>query len=335
MAAQVGSPALADASGNFYFAGLTVNAVDPNGNLRWKYPLGKNLDMGTETVYASRMLLSPDGGLYVSASDGFLHVINSADGKGRFKKELATSQSYRAPLLTAGIGDTFFLWAGTSNTGSAPYDAVTGQAFAAPTVDGKPVTIFGATFDGLLADSAEIIGDRSELHTHFLNPCMEVVWSLPKASGSWYVALVRHDNTLVVANYPGNWVADQAFAYLYSAEGKALLGPKPLQGYLTAAGADGTLYSVNCSASPSTASVLTLHAYSSQLDEDWSLDLGAGCNMNAATLAGDGVMYITRGTQGERIELVALQTRSPGLAKSPKPTSGGMNNRRTGWLSAP
>lgn len=75
----------------------------------------------------------------------------------------------------------------------------------------------------------------------------------------------------------------------------------------------------------------TLLAYSWNLEKLWSLDLGQGCSQAGGVLGDDGVLYFARQLDAG-IQVVAVQTQSPGLAQTAMPIWWYYNNRHTGWL---
>ena len=95
-----------------------------------------------------------------------------------------------------------------------------------------------------------------------------------------------------------------------------------------ALGADGAVYTLACLADTGAA---TLYAYGANLTSAWSLDLGAPCSTGAVVLADDGTLYAAR-RRGGGVEVIAVQTASPGLADTAWPAEH-HDNRRTGWLS--
>jgi hypothetical protein len=121
--------------------------------------------------------------------------------------------------------------------------------------------------------------------------------------------------------------------YRYGADGTVLQGPVAGQGEPFVAGADGTIYTVNCASSSPKANELI--AYTVDLQELWRLDLGVSnpCPAGNGVLDDDGVLYLVRGISGTNgAEVVAIQTQSPGLAESSWPSLR-HDNRGTMWLA--
>jgi hypothetical protein len=78
-----------------------------------------------------------------------------------------------------------------------------------------------------------------------------------------------------------------------------------------------------------------LIAYTSDLEEMWRLNLGKpdNCPIGNGVLDEDGVLYLARALSGgdENVEILAIQTQSPGLAESSWPSLR-HDNRGTMWL---
>ena len=108
------------------------------------------------------------------------------------------------------------------------------------------------------------------------------------------------------------------------------------QGGTIAVGQDGTLYAVSCMYSNPPEN--RLYAYSPELDELWHLDLGKNvyCPFGNGVLDDDGVLYFAIPSESNvGTDVVAIQTKSPGLARSAWPMIR-HDNRGTMWLvSAP
>jgi hypothetical protein len=76
---------------------------------------------------------------------------------------------------------------------------------------------------------------------------------------------------------------------------------------------------------------MSLVAYSSELTESWRIELGKPCTYSGTVLADDGVLYVAREV-ADGIEVIAVQTASPGLAPTAWPARR-HDNRQTGWLA--
>ena len=124
---------------------------------------------------------------------------------------------------------------------------------------------------------------------------------------------------------------------LFDMNGNTITGPVAAEGRPLVAGADGTIYTVGCQASQQVGTPATnwILAYSSDLAELWRFDLGGGSCLGmtgSVVLDEDGVMYLMRSSPNTSgTQVMAIQTRSPGLADSSWP-SWRHDNRGTAWL---
>jgi hypothetical protein len=101
----------------------------------------------------------------------------------------------------------------------------------------------------------------------------------------------------------------------------------PSFGPVVAVGADDTVYTTNCSDSFPVR--MELVAYNQFLAEKWRLAIGGNCAATNFLITDDGLLYFAR--PAVNIELVAVQTPSPGLARTAWPSSR-HDNRATSWL---
>jgi hypothetical protein len=224
--------------------------------------------------------------------------------------------------VSSGIGDTFFVE-------SQPYRTVDGGRSDAPVIEGAIVPVGHSTYSGLLAGRLVDVQAELKWRSYLLDKCGELLWGFPK-DGSWLVSLVGFDETLLVGNVDGG----SKSAYLYSVTGERLKGPVVMPGMPTTLGADGTYYVTECSATTDSLSEMTIRAYSPDVAPLWSLELGRPCIYSPLVLADDGVLYVAREhTDGveDGIEVLAIQTRSPGVAPTAWPTRQ-HDNRATFWL---
>jgi hypothetical protein len=327
---QLSSAPVADAQGNVFVVNTSAYSFDSSGQVRWKVPLGGNLDTTHETTYTNRALLSPDGYLVFAASDGFLYALKASDGMQRWRRSIGLNPQKQAWTVTLGVGDTVFV-------GATPYALTSGEPGKDASVSDHSVPVRYASYDGLIASDFQPVGDTREERSYSLDFCLKSRWAPPNTGGSWHAGVVLPDNVTAFTLYPtGAVVGSPAEGYLYSAAGQVLVGPKPMRGVLSAAGADGTIYSLECSSPDQAAADLGVFAYSPTMEPKWTLNIGPGCMQQSATLADDGVLYVLHpvATNILELELVAIQTGSPGLIRSAMPTLQ-FDNRRTGWLGSP
>ncbi len=311
-----GSGPVADRQGNFYFVTKRASLIRPDGAALWYHNLGPNISPSLETTTSSNLLLDPQGTLYFSASDGYLYALAST-GLEKWKVKVGLGQLNWGPTLWAGVGDTILM--------EGPNRRIAdGAPVEDPVLDSHAMNVSFAVPVGLVAG----FHDGTIYRSHLFDRCGKLLWAFYKSDPkSWYPGMLDHDGRyLVMASVP------PAFSYYYySASGEKLLGPKEAAGGARALGADGTIYATRCTEAGLDA-VLDLFAYSPALDLVWSMSLPGACHDRISiVLADDGVLYLTRPKLKET-EVIAIQTRSPGLAATGF-AKYGYNNRQTGWLA--
>ncbi|MBI5481637.1 MAG: PQQ-binding-like beta-propeller repeat protein [Deltaproteobacteria bacterium] len=315
---QLGGGVLADSSGNFIFTTSRVFSVTPDGGVRWSLALGTNLARPQTTTSTSTFpLLTPGGVLLFAATDGQLRAVHVDDGGVLWSRSIGLSVTGRSQGLNEGIGDTFFV-------GATAWDVQSGVAVGtAPGARDAGLAPYACSYDGLCAGRYEIgTSGLWELRTAFLDFCGQFRWSTPTVG----------TRPLLFSNASGDLLGlgpTPAQAGWLSVDSGVVLKSGTIAGSPQALGADGTLYTVECSSTDWSTADLTVHAYDADLNERWSRVLGAPCRWVAPALGDDGVMYLAR--QGSlSIRVTALQTNSPGMAPTATATHM-VNNRRTGW----
>lgn len=302
---------VADKDGNFYFATQAVYSVRPDGTIRWTKGFGPNKSPFEELTLTSRPLLSPSGILYVAATDGFYYALRAADGSILWTHSISTTQQDESYYNGLGGGNYIFA--------DVAYTADSGEVSGLPQVNGVPskrLPVYSVFY-------AEQFINGKTLYGYVLDRCGQVLWSCVNALGTW-------SQFRLVGFHGEDLVAGTEQVYIYDQTGKILRGPEPLPGIPQVLGADNIFYGFEC---PMPDQELTLSAYSwDGLQRLWSLNLGKGCSNSGAVLADDGVLYLAKGIgSGQPVEIIAVQTQSPGLAHTAQPTWL-YNNRRTGWL---
>jgi hypothetical protein len=117
----------------------------------------------------------------------------------------------------------------------------------------------------------------------------------------------------------------------YDTQGALVAGPVP-GGRPVAVGADGTIYGLLCNEQDWT-QPSSLVGYTPDFRETMRVDLNGYCPEEGVALSDDGVLYLVRGAPSPAgAEVVAVQTRSPGLARSSWPIVGKGDNGGTRWL---
>lgn len=320
-AVQFVSEPVADDEGTIYFGSVDLYAVRPDGSFKWTKPLGPNVSPSVEMTRASAIALSPDGILYLFATDGYIYAVRSEDGSTVWKRPLKVGeflQNGSLPHISSGIGDTIYI-------AGIPHLRATGEPAGGPLMhEGIELTtgVFGLYSQKILATRNVSNANRTDLYV--FNACGDFLWS-HRGSSYWVPRVVLFEDRVLIQEGPPN----DRMARIYSATGEHLLGPAPMAGSAWLAGADGLIYAMECADQNSE---MTLVAYSPALDRLWSLDLEQPCYWAPPVLADDGKLYVLRGHDIDKeVSVTAIQTPSPGLANTSKPNDR-CNNRRTRWL---
>ena len=160
----------------------------------------------------------------------------------------------------------------------------------------------------------------------FYNQCGKYVWGFP-ATGRTASSVVGFNDVLWTMHGPNPVVMR-----IYSNTGEPISGSKEMiSGYHLILGADNIAYSVRCSKDNLMDGQAIITACSENLEEKWSREYEISCMGISEVLGADGVIYIAH-EKNSRIEIVAIRTESPGLAKTSRPIYN-FNNRRTSWLA--
>ncbi len=311
---------VADEQGNVYYTSDdAVVSLDAKGESRWHVPVtlapgqtpsgpGEGCRRGAPPV------LAPDGVLYSATYDYMIRAIRASDGK-----VLWSQPTGRSSRVMGGGGKAVFVAYGQLHTDALDTrDGSTLGSFIDP-YDGKSfVWGWGTWLEGWEFG----VSDGRLLS---FDPCGRSRWDTRLPLGSGVVTVGERLVTL-----------KEGSLILYGADGNALSDPAPSpgeEGWPIAAGADGTIYWYR-SQRGTMPTVNRLLAYSPDLKELWRIELTAessfGFNGNVV-LDDDGVLYLSRPLKGSITEILAIQTRSPGLADSSWP-SFRHDNRGTAWL---
>lgn len=317
--------AVADADGNFYFAGHSVYSVDANGDFRWLAPLPG--DDGIFPRATGRMVMSPDDGLFFGATDGHLYAFDGAAGALRWRTRV-TADNQRPPAVLGGAGNAVLAIARDGDPRAQLWNATTG----APTAhlvgpDGeRHAAMFGRGL-GIVSQRMEDRGGPYPwMHVSVLDTCARERWHIAATRPQWPVLIGPGEQLFMVER---DDVEDSpTFASVYDQDGARVAGPvamPPPWGI----GADGTVYAVACDSGgydgPS-----RLHAYDAALNELWTLPLGDACPMAGPVIDEQGRLYFAWYID-DGAEIIAVQTASPGIAATSWPVRR-RDARGTGWL---
>ena len=321
------SAAVADDAGNFYFAGISAHAVAPDGSLRWVAPLTSFSDR--VPLALGRAILDPFGGLFFAASDGYLYGIDSRDGSLLWQRQVSDPAKHeRAPMVIGGVGNAVLAASPDGTWRPGLWNRTTGEPMAWFT------SSHGERHGALIGPEIGIIVQRMEdrggsypwMHIAALDACSNQRFEIPARRPQWPVLLGPGDRLYVVErdDRPGSPTS----VSVYDPDGSLAAGPADMP-IPWGIGADGTIYALACD-SPGMDGPSRLYAYGPDLTERWMLPLGDACPTAGPVIDSTGRLYFTwyfdRAT-----EVVAVQTRSPGLAATAWPTRR-RDPHGTGWL---
>jgi outer membrane protein assembly factor BamB len=322
---------VADPEGNVYSVVQDgILSLDALGRTRW---LGGGAGRAkVEFPYYEPPVLGPDGVVYAVASDERVYAIRTTDGKTLWSKP-APGDKYHASWLAGGAGNGLLVQIGERGT-----DVLS-------TMDGSTLGTIRVLIDGVAKVPSSALGFTvhawdfgiAQGSNFVFDTCGNLRWSKWKPSTSNGSGVITVGEYLVTTSYEldeqGRPLSPNMMT-LYDADGTVVRGPALVEGQPLAAGGDGTIYTVRCEdTSPAINRIL---AYSSDLQKLWSFDLGGGKYCSGMTgnviLDDDGVMYLMRSSPNiYGTQVMAIQTRSPGLADSSWP-SWRHDNRGTAWL---
>jgi outer membrane protein assembly factor BamB len=330
MAGSYPSGLVADPEGNVYSVTEDgVVCIRPDGSIRWQ---GGGVGHAEgEFPYYDPPVLGPDGTVYAVASDERVYALRTRDGSTVWSKPAQVDQ-YRSRVV-GGAGNGLLVHMGEK--GTDVLNTADGSALGSlkEVIDGATYGLIGPIMVGWdigIAQSANFVYDF----------CGNLRWSRWKNLAPNSSGVVTVGEYLVVTSYQADdkgVPVSPNMLTLYDANGAVIGEPAPAEGSPLAAGADGTIYTVSCAASQPPTPTDRISAYSPDLTPLWHLDLNGGNGLcqgmtGNVVLDDDGVMYLMRASPNTYgTQVMAIQTRSPGLADSSWP-SWRHDNRGTAWL---
>jgi hypothetical protein len=326
----------ADTAGNVYLVGYTgICSLSPDGQVRWavsydctnSVPYGEGYESVPEYSPAA---LSSTGVLFAVACDQRVHALQSLDGSELWSAPAPTEQTNYFSEVAGGGGNHVLLY--RAGEGEFVLDAPTGATVGPMTQScaGAAVGVFGWTI------SAECANGEKRYKTCPLSLGPN---GSPRVEGTYLAYLTAPGERLVMFDFTldyNGYPQDPRTITLYNRDGSIAVGPSLVQGWPNLVGADGTIYVSDGVGNATTPSALRIIAYSRELNELWRIDQTVGCcALYGEVLDRDGVLYVsTSGDEYSTIKLFAIQTRSPGLARSSWP-SARHDNQGTEWLVPP
>jgi len=314
----------ADPEGNVYSVlPEGVLSLNPSGGARWVGGGGRGSQ--SESAYYYPPVVAPDGVVYAATSDDRVYALRAKDGSTVWSKTASGAR------VLGGAGNGLFIQA--DGRGVSVLDTAEGRNLGTLSVmiDGK-ASKFGAQWgEWLLGWDFGIVNGTNWV----FDSCGTLRWSMFNRQTRYAGAGPLTTGELLVAamtELDGDSWASRGIA-VFDAAGGRVASASSAKGIVAAVGADGTIYTVACEAGPPKN---VARAYSPDLAEYWTFDLGGdrfclGITGNVV-LDEDGVMYLMRNSPNiTGTQIVAIQTRSPGLADSSWP-SWRHDNRGTAWL---
>ncbi len=332
---------VADPQGNFYYTERQAFSLTGDGTERWKVAL--RADSNPRSGRPSPFLLSPEGVLYSALVDGWVRAFEKDTG-GRIWATDLTDQPARAHMRTlAGYRDWLVVRGRDGNF--YVFDRRDGSVRATivqPTEWDNALGVssdFGIFIGTGLSDRH--ISTSRRLAVHGFDGVLR--WAV---SGHWESRPVFVDlqGRLVVSEYAAKPPGTPQLVR-YSCDGQRLevvpfppgAAGRPIAITEVILGADGVAYAVTVidvplpSGVPYTQEVVAL---SPDLRAVWRTTIETTQITRGAVLSDDGVLHVLfqhpDATQGQQI--IAIQTTSPGPAKTSWPATRG-DNFSSGWLA--
>lgn len=318
-----------DETGRIFFVGDRLYSVDSEGRPGWSTGFVGDGDVDPRAYSRSAPLISSTGDILAASLGGYTYSFESDSGAIRWKFR-ASSEYWASVSLDGGVADTlFYVGSESGRAKSAMLDVASGRLRGETVSDGK-VMHFSAGVPGHGILSRVLVmpatGRWSLAEGKLLDWCGQEKWSLEADSN---LSLVGFGGQLIGVSRELDGVRDPQRVVVYDVNGEKVAGPTEA-GMPLAIGADGTIYSVQCDSNDQQAPAV-LVASSASLERLWDLNLGGPCLYGPAVMSDDGVMYLAREKVHGGVELLAIQTTSPGLAPTAWPTWR-RDNRGSAWL---
>lgn len=315
---MLGSDVVADGKGNFLFSSQSLFLITPTGEKLWSTAFGQNISYAYETTETSKILLSPDGIAYVATTDGFLYAIKADNGEIVWRKEVGLREGYNPVPLNFGVGNMIFI---DGTPYSRPYNRMIGERFEKLTMDGEPLIILSGTTKSMIGrypyretDNIFFLFDR----------CRNFEKKVPNADKSLRFEFVSFDDFIVTT--------EKRTIHIYDSSGLLVVEPTEVRGLLKILGADNIIYLIGCE--PEGAQNIYIEGYDDKLSRVYYQEYETtSCPITISpVLSDDGTLFVAIDNLISGIEIFAIRTWSPGVAKTAWPMEY-QNNRRTGWLA--
>jgi outer membrane protein assembly factor BamB len=283
------------------------------------------------------LALDPDGILYGVSCDHQVRAFRSSDGNVIWRHaigQLHYPSFANSSAVLGGAANALFVRPGSEAT--LVLDKRDGSELGHLIPDNGPDYVAGWTSNFALGFSGTIFEGL-----WFFDTCGHAVLQagIPaQSTDSYFCGTLGFSDIYAVDLYGtdgrSTTIPNTNRLSLYDPQGKQVRGPTSGKGQPIAVGADGTLYTVSCYKTNPPEN--RLYAYDPDLNEVWHLDLGkySYCPIGNGVLDTDGILYLAipdeQGVGGD--DIMAIQTKSPGLARSAWPMIR-HDNRGTMWLT--
>jgi hypothetical protein len=331
--AQISVPT-AGPDGHFYIAGDIAARVDGDGQEQWTVPLRR--DDVFHGAAPNPLVLSPEGVLYSLQPDGDLQAMRATDGQPLWRKTIATSRRTQSLRIVGGIGSLLVV-SGDPDRGYMVVDPKSGALLweATRSETGSGEGLFAVS---LLRGLGILVADRNGTGLRIglwgwiadASPALERLWNLTVQRETVLgFQFIDHSGNMVFleAGEPRG-VGKPERLVTVGCDGQnvdqADLVPGP-NAYFTgfALGADGLAYGLTLPGVDITAGVTLVvfdrsyRALRAHEFKDQDIGSQGGASL---VISDDGILFLALQAKDGTGRIHALQTTSPGLAATARPT---------------
>ena len=304
--------AIGDGRGNFFYSANRVVSLDRDGNMRWEFRFGPPA-VPTEFGYTRGLVVSPDGGVYFGASDLQIHALSAADGHVLWERPYTgTNSGTQVGPADVAVGDAVFVdWVAYDRRNGTPLGVLPYQGYPAG------FSRFNSRYEANVYQLPRTTG--------VVDRCGREVLQRDE-SPQWRFTYGFEDET-IVNDFS---VKDPArpglrSAFVEGADRQPLTSRQDVDWTPLLVGADGITYGIEGDGNTS-----RLVAVARDLRVLYRIPIPAPLTFDAVLLD-DGRLYLDTYDEATTARtLVAVQTASPGLAKTASPSLFG-DNTRSGW----
>lgn len=313
-----------DQDGNLYVASDKLFVMDPAGAPLWSFDLGPNQNQSQESTVAARPMITPSNDVIVVASDHVVRSIDIATRTENWHAAIPPAEVSLAPDVLR-LGATGISVLTSWRTGSSHFDVETGASQGSVSIAGHTLTLGTYVWDGTLVGSY-FDPQAFAWISHRLDRCGERALPEPQVE-NWNVISAYFGDRYLIRQHPPS---ARDFAIVHGATGAVDVPPTSVPGALTPllVGADGTIYLTRCTELADGGLVGAIVALDATLATRWQTSFD-GCYTSDLTIDSNGVLYVSRIRPSQDLEVIAIQTDSPGVADFAYPDRVG--GHATGW----